>query len=131
MTIHAKGKKLLEGPSLVILMLCAVVFIVLRCVETSGGLPRFAASYLDDLICLPMVLGSILVAHRFLVRPLTRLALSHSLAVFLVFSLYFELILPRLSNNFTGDPWDIVMYAVGFAIFQRGVNRPLTPIYSA
>lgn len=90
-------------------------------------LPPSLASYLDDLLCLPLVLGATLMAHR--LRSGDRnliLPASHGLFAVALFSLCFEVILPRLAPRYTSDPWDVVMYAAGFALFQLGINRRQT-----
>lgn len=113
-----------ETPS-VLLAVCAGVFLALRLGETQHWLPWWAAGYGDDLICLPLVLGWILfVQRRFSFSPDLVLGLSHSLGALLFFSLYFEVLLPRVNNGFTADPWDVLMYGAGWVIFQLGVNRP-------
>ncbi len=91
-------------------------------------LPAWSTSYLDDLVCLPLVLGFILLLQRIkagssgLVLPVT-----HGLAGLVLFSVWFEVILPGWSNRHTGDPWDAVLYGLGFIIFQGVVNRPGNP----
>ena len=72
--------------------------------------------YLNDLLCLPIFLPIILRVQRLLRlrthdRPPTLLELLHN---WLVFSILYELILPRLSMfRSTADPWDAAAYLTG------------------
>ena len=118
-------RRLLCQSSLALLLVCAGIFLALRLVEFLGQLPWWAAGYGDDLICLPLVLGWVLIVQRLRGRS-TGLVLGagHGLAAFLLFSLYFEILLPQINTGFTADPWDVLMYAAGWGIFQLGINRP-------
>lgn len=72
--------------------------------------------YLNDLLCLPLFLPVILglqarLGIRRHHRPPTMLEILHN---WLIFSIVFELVLPRLSLfNSVADPWDCVAYLAG------------------
>ena len=118
-------KEVLPPVPLAVLAGCGLVFLFVRLGEISGLSPWWAAGYLDDLICLPLVLGAVLVGHRLRGRsPRFRLPAVHGAVAFIIFCLYFEVLLPRVDGGFTADPWDVVMYALGLVLFQLGVNRP-------
>jgi hypothetical protein len=125
MTLTVGNRELFRGLPLVVLALCSFTFLGLRTIEGTGGLSGWPASYLDDLLCLPLVLGLVLAVHR-LRHPGPGLILirGHSLVALLLFSVYFEVILPRLSSGFTADPVDVVMYGIGWCVFEWGINRP-------
>ncbi|MBP9150766.1 MAG: hypothetical protein KBF73_00640 [Flavobacteriales bacterium] len=78
-------------------------------------------SYLDDLLCFPIVLTLGLAAYRWH-WPNYRLTLWHMLPVFLVYSFYFEVYLPKTSSNYTSDFVDVLMYLCGLAIFGYFIN---------
>jgi hypothetical protein len=103
-----------------------VAFVCLKWWEDQGDLPRLITSYADDFLCLPLVLTGVLLAHRWAgTRHAPRLPLGHGLVALGVFSLYFEGVLPQFSNRATADPWDVVMYVLGFLVFQGAINRPV------
>lgn len=79
-------------------------------------------NYLDDLLCFPIVLTLGLAAYRS-VYPDYRLSWFHMLSVFIIYSVYFEWILPKQSSNFTADSVDVLMYGVGLAIFSYFINQ--------
>lgn len=116
---------LLRGEGL--LLSLAGLFVWARCAEGSAGLPSWAACYLDDLLCLPLVLGLVLTVHRLAGRPVGwTLPRSHGLSAVLLYALYFELVLPLVKVTATADPRDVLAYAAGWAVFEAGINRPGT-----
>ncbi len=102
------------------------IILVIRIVEATDHLPRLAASFADDLLCLPLVLGLVLEAHRRLVGQGSQYTLPrvHGLLVLLLFSIYFEVLLPSWKAAAVGDPWDILMYFTGYLFFEVFMNRP-------
>lgn len=79
-------------------------------------------SYLDALICMPIILQLIVWERRLLLKDAYyRLPLLHIMGYFILISLIVELLFPVLSNRFTADSWDIVCYAAGSLLFI-GVN---------
>lgn len=118
---------MVAGRPRAVLALCSVAFALVHLPGGGAVTPPWATSYLDDLLCLPLVLGATLVAHRLRSGDRTLvLPLGHGLFAVALFSLVFEGILPRLAARHTADPWDLVMYAAGFAVFQLGINRRQT-----
>lgn len=114
------------GPTPV-LAICLAAFLLQRVLEGVGQSPDWASSYLDDLLCLPLVLSLILLIRRRVVRGHDVLPIGHSLFALVVFSLYFEILLPLLSDRYTADPWDVVMYLAGWFIFNFWINRAGSP----
>jgi len=76
----------------------ALLYGLVRIGRPFGLVPGAADWYLADLICLPLVLGLVLMAHRRLGRsPAWRLPLWHGAAAAVAYATYFEVILPRFS----------------------------------
>ena len=71
------------------------------------------------MICLPLFLPMILYAQRLLgLRRHDGYPRPWEIAQhWAIFSVVFEVVLPRMGNTFdtTADPWDVVAYAVGGA----------------
>ncbi|MCU0423274.1 MAG: hypothetical protein MUC81_10725 [Bacteroidia bacterium] len=110
-----------------------VYFLILLCWITSLLLRQFISSdwltsYVDDILCLPIVLGFALIIQR-------KVVLKHSLfcfsrlqitAVWLYFSVVFELIFPFITNAYITDWLDIGCYGLGVIIFALAINQPIT-----
>jgi len=107
-----------------LLPLLVGLFVWLRRAEGGAGLPAWAGSYLDDVVCLPLVLALVLTVHRLAGRPAQwTLPRSHGLASVVFFALYFELVLPLVKVTATADPLDVLAYAVGWLVFEARLNR--------
>lgn len=89
------------------------------------SLPRFrwVQYYLDDLLCLPLVLTASLFLMRLFYGRQLRLSLYQVAFTVLYFTLAFELFLPRFMPRYTGDILDGLHYVVGGVIFYRFLNR--------
>lgn len=79
-------------------------------------------SYLDDLLCFPIVLTLGLAVYRWH-DPNYKLSLWHMIPVFIVYTIYFEVYLPQLSSAYTADAWDVLTYLCGLTIFDYFINR--------
>jgi len=86
----------------------------------------WADAWLDDLICLPLILALVLAVHRTwrvgndrYVLPVVQVA-----AAWLLVALVFELVLPMVDAAFTSDSLDVVAYGAGAFFFQTSLNRP-------
>ncbi|RNI31299.1 hypothetical protein [Rufibacter latericius] len=88
--------------------------------------PAWLRFYLDDLLCLPLLLTVTLFLMRFLYGPQVRFTKYHVGFVILYVSLAFELVFPTFLPRYTGDPVDVLLYAVGGWLFYRFLN----PAYS-
>jgi hypothetical protein len=107
-------------------LLCCSLFIANQVAERTGnGFPLLSA-YLDDLLCLPIVLTiTLFLMQRYaLGQPDYRLPDGYLLLAFLIFSLVFEGLLPLLSPVCVRDAWDVVAYAAGGILFRQLINLP-------
>jgi hypothetical protein len=101
------------------------LFVLMRVAEAAGIAPWWARSYLDDILCLPLILAAALSAHRLVNHdPNWRLPLSHGLVALALYGVFFELLLPGLRESAVADPLDLVMYASGLAFFHLLINCP-------
>ncbi|SOC80967.1 hypothetical protein SAMN06296241_2532 [Salinimicrobium sediminis] len=110
-------------------ILCCSLFLVNLFLLKFFFLPEFFSSYLNDLLCMPVVLGICL----FLIRKFSRkeqlkisLFSAFSLAAF--YSLYFELYLPEVTQRYTADVVDVLLYFTGafaFWLVQRKDDPPI------
>lgn len=109
-------------------MLCAL-FLVYKTYETEieSNLLTF---YFEDLIALPIILKTALLLIQSISKSwrFYRISLRDLLIITLLFSLYYEGILPILSENFTADWLDLVCYFIGSASFYLILNTPMIQI---
>ncbi len=104
-----------------------VLFIVNQALERIYGifLP-FIHAYLDDLLCMPIVLG---IATQIIqwIHPAGKyyyLSNGHILIAVVMFSIVFELILPNTDPaHFTSDMLDILFYIAGAFLFYWLITR--------
>jgi hypothetical protein len=113
-------------------LLCCSLFIANQVAERTGhGLPLLSA-YLDDLLCLPIVLTiTLFLMQRYALGQLDyRLPDGYLLLTFLIFSVVFEGLLPLLSPVYVRDAWDVVAYAAGGILFRQLINVPHKALYA-
>lgn len=81
-------------------------------------------SYLDDILCLPIILSITLYAHRrFRVNSNRfRLPLLHILIAFVVIAIGFEVVYPLMTSHGTADVADLLAYGGGAVIFDQWIN---------
>lgn len=84
-------------------------------------------SYLDDLLCFPLMLTLGLAMYRHF-NPDYRLTGWHIWPTVIIYSDYFELYLPQTSAVYTADVLDVLMYVLGALIFQWFINRSSTDL---
>ncbi|ALJ01176.1 hypothetical protein DC20_03775 [Rufibacter tibetensis] len=85
--------------------------------------PALLRFYLDDLLCLPLLLTVTLFLMRFLYGPQVRFSVYHVGFVVVYVSLAFEVFLPLFMPRYTGDFLDVQLYAAGGWIFYRFLNK--------
>ena len=105
----------------------ALVFWVNQYVEKIQNIfIPYIHSYLDDLLAMPVILGISLQLFRWLYR-------SQASFVFTTFQIFvgtaytsfiFEVLLPRWSDRYTADLWDVICYGIGAVYFYFFINRP-------
>lgn len=94
--------------------------------ERSGVFIPLVHSYLDDLVCFPIVFTVGLAAYRAIHRD-GGYVLSHW-QVWPAVGLYavmFEWVLPSVSPVYTADVFDVVAYVIGTGVFLMWINRPV------
>jgi len=86
-------------------------------------LPEILNNYGADFFCMPVMLSLALIIVRKIKRqPQLFFHGGHTLACTIYVALCFEFLLPKLSNKFTPDSYDVLAYvggAVVYGVFQR------------
>ncbi|PRX54659.1 hypothetical protein CLV81_3061 [Flagellimonas meridianipacifica] len=91
--------------------------------QTNVELPEVVNNHLNDLLCMPIVLGISQLAVRYLRSdPGIFLSLPLQLCVTILFCFYFEWHLPKVNPRYTSDWIDVLCYFFGtgwFSIMNR------------
>lgn len=89
-------------------------------------LPQMINNYLNDLLCMPLILGAVTFITRYLKKDKTyQLSLFFVLFMAGYYSFYFEYYLPTVNLRYTADWIDVVLYfmgSIGFYYFQKRSN---------
>jgi hypothetical protein len=80
--------------------------------------PKPLKYYLGDLLCMPIVLSmSLIIMSIIYFKKYARLSLVQIGLSTILFSLYFELLLPTISKSYVQDPLDVICYISGGLIY--------------
>ena len=100
----------------ILLFIAAMTIFVMQKLETY--LPEIINNYANDLLCLPLVLGSILYIIRRLKNDSNfQLPLVFILLMATYYSVYFEYYLPSYNSRYTSDWIDVGLYFLGAFAF--------------
>ncbi|MGE6355996.1 hypothetical protein ACQKCJ_19175 [Flavobacterium sp. NPDC079362] len=81
-------------------------------------LPWYVDDYLNDLLCMPLVLGLLLSTIRYLKNDSSfQFSKSFIAGLALYYAVYFEYYLPGVNARYTGDPIDVLLYFLGGFLF--------------
>lgn len=105
-----------------ILLVLWFIFIMNQLLVYRGISIPFLQSYLDDLLVMPIVLGTYLIIMQ-IWKPTFRVPLPWTLSTLFIFIILFECILPQLSNRYTADWKDGIMYCISSALFIVVLNK--------
>ena len=92
--------------------------------QSGWPLPSWANHYLNDFLCMPIVL----FVCRYAVRHLKsngnlQLSLPVTFSVTLYYAIYFEFYLPKINLRYTADPLDVILYFSGALFFYFMENK--------
>ncbi len=96
-----------------------LLFLLLQLLQYfSIGLPNWVVFYVNDFLCMPIVLFICLqILKIFTKDPSQQLPYLPALVLTIFYSVYFELILPQFTERYTSDFLDVIMYMCGSLIF--------------
>jgi prepilin signal peptidase PulO-like enzyme (type II secretory pathway) len=96
-----------------------------RLLEAGGFFIPFVHSWLDDVLCLPVVLYAMLFIFRnfLLFDNAYSFPVVYIAGTVALYSFVFEYYLPKYTHRFTADIDDVICYAVGGLIFYLFLNR--------
>ncbi len=80
--------------------------------------PWWMKNYLNDLLCMPIILSICLKVVQVLKKDSSiRISLFSVLSLATFYSLYFEIILPLFMERYTADVYDVNLYFTGALLF--------------
>ncbi len=90
--------------------------------------PWYFQYYLNDLLCMPIVLGAAIFLQRNLVLRQPDYGLTGwQIGIIVVYwSVMFEGVIPHFNSRYTADIFDVVAYAFGGLVFYRFGNSSKT-----
>lgn len=108
-----------------VFLACVFLFLLFHIIEGKVNLPEILSAYLDDILCLPIMLsGVLLVQRRFIVHDDNfMLPVTHIIFSILYISVLFEIILPGFSGKYFCDPIDFFAYTAGATVFYFSINK--------
>lgn len=107
-------------------LLAFLIFWINQFVERILGIfIPWVHAYLDDLMAMPVVLGITLQVFRWIHPQKDRFVFTKmQIAVaWAYYSFLFEYLLPKWSETYTADIWDVVCYAIGAVAFYFLINK--------
>ncbi|MEO7975532.1 hypothetical protein [Flavobacterium sp.] len=94
----------------------AVIIYLLQLTNTA--IPTWINNYVNDFLCLPVVLSIITLLFRGLKKNKTyQIPLGVILCLAVYYSFYFEYYLPAKTLRYTSDPIDVFLYFISGLIF--------------
>lgn len=95
-------------------------------------LPLLVNNYLNDLLCIPLVLGALTcIIRKIKYHPNFKLPLGFIFILSSYYAVYFEYYLPKINSRYTSDWVDVVLYFLGgilFYFFQRVRDKKVATI---
>lgn len=111
-------------------MICCLLFVLHQIAQKIMGLPiPLIDSYLDSLLAMPIILGLLLWERRVLFRKGNHYRLSGQEVTIATLFIAFvsEIVFPWLSQKFTFDWPDLLLYTTGSIIFWLTMNKEVSP----
>lgn len=106
-------------------ILLTLIFLAYKIIETIYPAIPFLHTYLEDLVAIPLILKTALIIVQAAAgrKRIIEISLSEILIITGLFSVYYELLLPALNDQFYSDPWDVICYYIGALFFMRFMRR--------
>ena len=108
---------------LIYLTACLTALGIYTCQRLEVPLPNWINNYVNDLLCLPLVLGCLTQLVRWLKKDADfHFPFVFHLALATYYSWFFEVWLPEISARYTADWFDVLLYFFG-AVCYYGISR--------
>lgn len=107
----------------IFLILCFFALLIYLVNRFSLSLPNWVYFYVNDLLCMPIVLSFSLAILRFIKKTETiYVPLSIIFMLTTYYAIFFEWLMPQFNSRYTGDLIDVFLYYIGailFYLFQK------------
>ena len=99
-------------------LICFGLFLLNSLLLKLFRMPAFFSSYVNDLLCMPVVLGVCLfLIRKFSKNKQLKISLFSVLSLAALYSVYSEYYLPKVTERYTADVVDVLFYFTGAIIF--------------
>jgi len=86
--------------------------------QLNVALPHLINNYLNNLLCMPVVLTLCLVVLQFIKKNYSlTIPIFVIASITLYYIIYFEWFLPKINERYTADPIDAFLYIIGAIAF--------------
>jgi len=124
---NCSGMSLFKQPYFIIFF--GVFLVVYTLQKLQIPLPLWINNYVNDFLCMPVVLSICLAVIRTLKKDNKLfLPLSAILSLTIFYAIYFEYYLPKVNVRYTADWLDVLLYFFGAGVFylfqKRNVIKP-------
>ena len=116
---------------LVYILMCVVALLIYAMQRLNIVLPSLIDNYVNDFLCLPIVLGGILFVIRWLKKDINyQFPFAFIFFMASYYSFYFEYYLPKHNPRYTTDLIDVLAYFSGALtfFFYKKYLKPLPKI---
>ncbi|WP_178986205.1 hypothetical protein [Winogradskyella helgolandensis] len=110
--------KILKHPIFYLSVLLASTVYIANRLEVP--LPNWVFFYINDFLCMPIVLSTCLAVLRIIKKTEMLYApISVVLVLTIYFSMYFECVMPHINTRYTSDIIDVGLYFLGALLFFK------------
>ncbi|MFL0353062.1 hypothetical protein [Xanthomarina sp. GH4-25] len=114
--------KIIKNPLLI--AFCFIALFIYVASRLALPLPSWIYFYVNDFLCMPMVLSISLAALRFIKKTdAIYVPLSIVLVLTTYYAIYFEWLMPKLHPRYTKDVIDVSLYFLGAFLFFKFQKR--------
>lgn len=116
-------KKILY-PFCILSIVGAVVYVFQR---FAIPIPPLINNHLNDLLILPINLFAVQYIWLLFTNKIVYVKIKMILTAIVIYTLYFECILPQFNARYTADFWDVLCYVAGgtlFWVYQHFIIKP-------
>ncbi|MFD0796245.1 hypothetical protein ACFQZJ_02140 [Maribacter chungangensis] len=109
------------------LVFACIAIVVYGAQQLSFPLYHPINNYLNDLLCMPIVLKLCQYAVRSIKRDEhLNIPVKLSVTVTILYAIYFEVLLPKFNDRYTADFIDVILYFIGlvFFIWMENITQP-------
>ncbi|MFV8281690.1 hypothetical protein ACNKXS_09105 [Christiangramia marina] len=100
-------------------ILYVLIFLLFEALKFTGvHFPEWTTSYLNDFLCMPIILTICLKMAHYLTKDRSiKISIAQALVLTCFYAIYFELILPQFVDRYTADLVDVLLYFIGATLF--------------